>query len=354
MSKRDVAEIRKSLGHKHKKRVLLASDYLSSGSTLLNLAASGRTYGFFVKGHYYFFVGDSTSGKTFLVLTCLAEACQSEDFDGYDLVYNGTTERGAMMNIRKFFGKRLEKRLKTVYSDTIEHMYYDLDDRLERGKPLIYIVDSMDGLNSEDDTEKFKQRKEAHRKGKQIAGSYGDGKAKKNSQDLRKMLTRLFNSGSILIVIGQTRDNLGFGHSKKTRAGGRALKFYAALEMWSSIYKRIKKYYRGKDREQGIIAQVELKKNRLSGKDRTVNVHIYHSYGIDDIGSMVDYLLEEKHWRGKKGKIDAFDLEYKGYREGLIKHIEEENLERELKAIVKRTWEEIEDAVSLKRKRRYE
>jgi hypothetical protein len=211
----------------------------------------------------------------------------------------------------------------------------------------------MDGLNSEEDFKKFEEQKKAHRKGKEAAGSYGDGKAKKNSQTLRKMLTRLYKTGSILIVIGQTRDNIGFGFEKRTRGGGRALKFYAALEMWSAVYKHIKKNYKGKDREQGIIAQIQLRKNRFTGKDRTLYVPIYHSFGIDDVGSCVDYLVEEKHWKkGNKG-IKAPEFDFVGPRDKLIKHIEEEDCVPELKVLVKRTWQEIEEAVAVHRKKRY-
>lgn len=41
-----------------------ASDLLSSGCTMLNLATSGRIIGCHVKGHYVLFVGDSNSTNT--------------------------------------------------------------------------------------------------------------------------------------------------------------------------------------------------------------------------------------------------------------------------------------------------
>jgi RecA/RadA recombinase len=286
-------------------------------------------------------------------MTMLAEAANKASFDGYDFVYNGTTERGALMDIKKFFGARVKKRLKTVYSENIEDFYYDIDDRLNSGKPFIYVLDSMDGLDSEADQAKFREQKKAHRKGRESAGSYGDGKAKKNSQTLRKMLTRLHKTGSILIIIGQTRDNIGFGFETRTRAGGRSLKFYATLEMWSSVYKHIKKKVFGKDREQGIISQVQVKKNRIMGRDRTVRIPIYHSFGIDDVGSCVDFLIEEGHWKKKGGRVNAKELEYVGFRDDLIKHIEQEDLERELRAVVKKVWNAIEEACSIKRKKRY-
>jgi len=337
-------------------------DYLSTGSTLLNLACSGRPDGGFIKGNYYFLVGDSASGKTFLSLTCLAEASINKNFDNYRFIYDNS-EGGALMDIRKFFGTKVMERLEPpkvdenglpCYSSTIEEFYFNVDDAIERGEPFIYILDSMDSLSSADEISKFEETKEAYEKGKEAAGSYGDGKAKKNSANLRRLLTPLRKSGSILMIINQTRDNLGFGFEKKTRSGGHALRFYACLEMWSSIKEKISKNIKGAARQLGILCKVQIKKNRLTGRERSVTIPIYHSYGIDDIGSCVDYLVEEKHWEQKAGTINAPEFEFKGTRDKLIKHIEENQMEKDLRMIVGDFWNEIEEACKVKRKTRYE
>ena len=67
-------DVKKQLLKKHKREKLTNSSFLSTGSTLLNLALTGKPNCGFVKGKYHFIVGDSISGKTFLSLTCLAEA----------------------------------------------------------------------------------------------------------------------------------------------------------------------------------------------------------------------------------------------------------------------------------------
>jgi hypothetical protein len=171
-------------------------------------------------------------------------------------------------------------------------------------------------------------------------------------------MTPLRKSGSILIVISQTRDNIGFGamFNPKTRGGGRSLKFYATLEIWSSVKGLIKKKVRGKDRQVGIVSLVHVKKNRVDGKDRQVTVPIMHSVGVDDVASCVDYLVEEKTWKkSDKGIIDATDLDFKGTRDQLIQHIEKEGLEKTLHIMVKETWDDIEKACEgFKRKSRYE
>lgn len=357
-------DIKKKLKRKKKKKIT-AKDYVSTGSTLLNLAISGKPNCGFLKGLYYHLVGDSSSGKTFNSLTCLAEASINKNFDKYRFIYDNS-ENGALMDIEKFFGKGVLKRMEApsvkkgqdVFSSTIEEFYYHIDDALEVGKPFIYILDSMDSLTSEEDKKKFSEHKKAHRRGKKSAGQMTDGKAKKNSSGIRRLLTPLKNSGSILIIISQTRANMGFGSqfNPKTHAGGNALPFYTGIEIWTKIRKKITKTVRGKQRSIGIICQARTKKNRIKGRDRTVEFPIYHSFGIADTEACIDYLIDENHWKtkGEKSKkVIAPEFDFEGKKSKLIKLIETENMEKDLKEITADVWNDIEDACSVKRKARY-
>jgi RecA/RadA recombinase len=338
---------------KRKEKTLTSKDFLSTGSTLLNLSCTDNPNRGFAKGRYYLLVGTSSSGKTFLSLTCLAEAARNPNFKDYMFILDDV-ERGAMMDISKFFGKKVDKRLKRLHSFTIEDFYDNLNKAFSKDRPFIYILDSMDALTSEFEIAKFAAKRLAREKDKETAGSYGDGKAKVNSQSLRQAIGRLEDNGSILIVINQTRDKLvGFGG--KTRSGGHAMQFYACLEIWSDIKTRIKKVYRKKEREQGKICTLRVRKNRVKGKDRIVQIPIYHSYGIDDVGSCVDYLVSEHHWpKNKSGTITATEVDFTGKRELLINHIVIEEMEEYVANIVASVWKDIEDAVSIKRKPKYE
>lgn len=356
-------DLKRKLLKKKKRTKRSRKDYLSSGSTLLNLACSGKYYGAFIKGKYYYFVGDSISGKTFLSLTCLAEASINLNFKDYRLIYDNA-EDGALMDIKKFFGPAVFYRMQSpnmldssrpAYSTTIEEFYYNVDDQFRKRKPFIYILDSMDSLSSEPEQDKFEEHKNASRKGKTAPGSYGDGKAKKNSSGMRRLLAPLRDTNSILIVISQTRDNLSFGFEKKTRSGGKALRFYATVEIWLSVKQKITKFVKGKKRQVGILCGCQTKKNRITGKERYVTVPIYHSYGMDDMGSCVDYLIDEGHWKkNNKGKYRAKEFKINGTREAIIKYIEKNELEKDLRSIVGEVWDEVEEACNLKRKRRYE
>ena len=355
-------EMKKQLLSKRKKENLKTAEYLSTGSTLLNLAITGKPNKGFAVGRYYFLVGDSTSGKTFLSLTCLAEAAKNKLFKNHRFIFDNS-EDGAMMDIKKFFGKRVYKRIQPPNilhsnrpncSTSIEEFYYNVDDAIKANRPFIYILDSMDSLSSAAEQEKFDETKKAARIGKKVAGSYGDGKAKKNSTNLRRLLGPLKNSKSILIVISQTRDNLGFGFETKTRSGGNALRFYSTVEMWSSIKGRIKKTIKGKKRQLGILCKIKIKKNRITGREREVIIPIYHSIGIDDIGSCINFLTEEKHWPEKGSVVKASEFEFKGRKEKLIQLIEKNEWEMDLRDIVGDIWNEIEEACRIKRKPRYE
>jgi RecA/RadA recombinase len=348
-----VEQLKRAMRKQPKSVELSIKDGVSSGCTLLNLACSGRRSICFFKGHYYLYVGDSNSGKSWLCLSALAEAATNPNFADYELIYNNV-EQGVLMDVRKFFGVKLADRIEMISIGFIEDFYYDIDDRLRADKPFIYILDSMDSLESKTDTEKFRKNKNLVRKGKEIKGSFGDGKAKMNSGNLRRVVADLKRTGSILIVVSQTRDAINSMFETKTRAGGHAMKFYATLEVWTSVKQHLKKNYKDKDRELGVQIKARVKKNRITGKDRLIEFPIFHSFGIDDVGACVRYLIDEKYWVKKSGQVVAPEMEFKGYESDLIKHIEDENKTSLLRKLVSEVWDEIEQACSVERRPRYD
>lgn len=374
--KKDTDAIREKLLGKSGKQEPVKKG-LSTGSTLLNLACSGDPHYGWIPGNFFFLVGDSSSGKSFLTMTAMAEAGINPDYRDYRFIHDNA-ENGALMDIARYFGPAVARRLeppagttrRPEYSATVEDFYYNIDNAFKQGKPFIYILDSMDALTTEEEEEKFAKDKTASAKGKETGGSYGTSKAKKNSSLLRVVYNRLRKEGkSIIMVISQTRENIGFGaqFNPKTRSGGKALTFYAALELWSSVTGHVKKTVKGKEVEQGIYCQVRVKKNRLTGRDRTVEFPILHAIGIDDLGGCVNFLVDWKHWKsgkegdeekkgpGKKkaGKITAPEFDFAGPAEVLIDKIMDEGRENELREIVARVWHEIEKEAEPKRERRY-
>lgn len=367
---------------------------LSTGSTLLNLAISNDPEWGFSAGRYFFIVGDSESGKTFLSMTLLAEAAIRDEFKDYRFIYDNG-EDGMLMNVDQLFGEEVADRLEPpaiaddepVFSDTIESFYYHLSDAIYKAgwdvakrkpsdvknpKPCIFILDSMDNLDSEHDDKKFDDGQRAFQrtmmtrrqvasavakrlaepeKEQKVSGNYGTAKAKKNSEYLRKMLKGIRKTGSILIILSQTRADLSSG--SKTRAGGLSLRFYATCEIWSSVVEKLTPQINGKKRQVGTRTRLQVRKNRVTGGHSSVEVDIYPDYGFDDIGSCIDYLVEEKWWPISKNTIHAKELDVSGTREKLIRHVESRGLESKLRRACGNCWHNIQKACSTNRKPKY-
>lgn len=348
------------------KEPYLEEDLLHTGSIILNLAISGNAKGGYLKGKYIYFVGDSSSGKTFFTLTALAEASINPLFDNYRLIYDDV-EGGALMDIEKYFGQSLADRIEPpagtredpIHSSLVEEFYFNLDDAFKKAQPFIYVLDSQDSLGSMYSEKKFSELKTSVRSPskKKAAGDYGDGKAKFHSSRLRRICTKLRDTGSVLIIINQTRDVLDskpFG-PKSQASGGRALKFYASVQLWTSLKGKKYREINRKKRQIGITAQVAVKKNRITGKEWTVDIPIYFSSGIDNVGSCVEFLCDEGRWsKSKEGRITASDFDgISGNLDKVIRQIEEQDLEEELFEIAEEMFEDLVKASQVHRKSRY-
>lgn len=343
--------------------VLTDADYLSTGSTLLNLAFTGHPKRGYRRGIFYSFVGDSSSGKTVLALSALAEASISKHFKNHRLIFNGP-EGGALMNMEHYFGKEAARRIEPPagtradpkHSQTLDEFYHHLDKLIAKGDPFIEVLDSMDAINPEADDLIQAAKIEASAEGtKAEKGSYGTAKAKMNSTMLRVACNGLHETGSILIIISQTRSRIGFGAqlNPKTYSGGLAIKFYCRIQLWTSIVADLKDRVLGKDRHVGIVSGVKLTKNHICGWEGKLEVPILRGHGVDDLGSCVDFLVEEGAWKCSEKVIHADDLGVEMKREPLIRYVEEAELEDELRRAVAERWDKIERESRVARKPRY-
>lgn len=340
---------------KHPKR----DDFVSSGSTLLNLALTDSPYAGWQKGKMANIIGDSSAGKTFVTLTAFAEAHRNKKFDEARFIFDDA-EHANEFDMGKLFGEGVAERVEApaegdedeAFSETMEDFHDNLLSAMEAKKPFIYILDSFDALSTEADDDKIEEQRTARAKGKEAKGSYGMAKAKKSSEILRHVVGKLKKVDGTLLIISQTRENLTPGSfEKKTRSGGKALKFYATHEVWLALGGTIK----AKDRIIGVNCIVTVKKNKITGKRRTVEFPIYYDYGVDDLTSCIEFLIKEGYWSKSSSKIDPkgdLGLEA-GTIKSIIKQIETEGLERKLQALVGRAWKEIEDSLKLGRKNKY-
>jgi RecA/RadA recombinase len=323
----------------------LPGDFLSTGITLLDLATYGRVGYGYRKGRVYRMVGRSSTGKTWLARTALAEAANNPAFGDHDLIYDDV-ERGAQMDTERFFGRKLAKRLlppgrttkgSPVYSRGILDFYKRISRRLDRGKPIIWVEDSLDALEALAETK------------------MGDGKAKVHSQELRKLLNPLDETGSILILTSQAKTDLRSLFGQDTTSGGFSPEYYATLTLWLSKVGSVKTKYNSVTYNQGVKVQARVKKNRLSGQDASVHFCFYPSFGIDNTGACVDFLIKANHWKKKDGKFHAQEFMLTESRKRLVEMIDSDReLCASLYEVVAEVWGKIQEACTVSRTIKYE
>jgi len=326
---------------------------IPTGSTILNCSLSDNYMGGYKLGTIVNTIGDSGTGKTLLALNSLAEMALFKRFDDYVFKFDDA-EVSLAPNLRQMFGKEMERRIEILRSGTIQDLYVNILKAIKDGRPFIYIVDSLDALTSKEEqnrADKMLKNKEKEEEGKAVKeeGSYKMEKAKMISEILRVVAKEIEDKEAFLNVISQTRDNIGWGYSDRTRSGGKALKFYCYHEMWISHIGTIKKL----NEKIGSSSKIEISKNKLTFKKRTIHIPIFDNFGIDDVGSCVDYLVAEKIWTKDKQTIKAKHLGLEGTREILIKRIENECREMEVRELVGTTWNWKESQLIPDRKKRY-
>ena len=330
---------------------------IPTGSTVLNCALSDHYEGGYQLGTIVNTIGDSGVGKTLLALSSLAEMTLHKRFNGYRFIFDDI-EAALAKNIKMMFGSEVAERIElTTRSDTIQDLYVNLLKAIKEGTPFIYIPDSLDALTSKEEQTRAnkmvnaKQKQEDTGEGeeKKDSGSYKMEKAKLISEICRVIAREISDKEVFVNIISQTRDNIGWGFTDKSRSGGKGLKFYCYHEMWVASAKALIK----SKEKIGSNSQVKISKNKLTFKKRTIEIPIYDSYGIDDIGSCIDFLVAEKVWAKDKNTIKAAHFDWEGTRESIIQRVERYSREQELSQIVGRAWGNKEDSLKLNRKRRY-
>lgn len=348
-TKKDAAAAKKALTHKATERVLTNSDFLSMGLTLGNLSAYGRSYGGFVKGLIYRLIGKSQSAKTFFAKMILAEAAINPNFNNYELIYDDIEKGGELLPTQKFFGSILANRITAPAHDknknplpsaSIDEFYTRINKRLAANKKFIWIADSLDGLRGAAESK------------------MGDGKAKVNSQELRRLIRGLSDTGSILILIQHAKVEIGKMSwiPQDITTGGASPEFYSTLDIWLQKIKTLKKKVNDTSYPIGVLIKAHIKKNRINGTDRSFTFPLLYDYGIDDITSCIDWLVYCGHWEGNetRTKIVAPEFgKFTGSASKLAKLIEKNDERKELQTLVSNVWREIEKNLASNRKPRY-
>ncbi len=278
------------MGNKKKKEVVF-----STNCTLLDLVVGGGERMGYPAGRIINIVGDSSSGKTFLAVEMLARAIHEYgDKVKHKFI---DAESGFSFDTQKLYGVDLN----VDRVNTVEELYGDLRsfcEGLKSDQVGLYITDSLDGLDSKQTQEIQEDRYKAYKKGKEYdEGSYLTKKAKFLSQEFFPATANLLEDKNVLfVVISQTRQAIGSMFKKQIRAGGKALDFYTYVCIWTANIYKMKKL----ERNYGVVLKTKADKSKTPRPYRKCTFSILFDYGIDDVGSNIDYLFD---LRGEDGKL---------------------------------------------------
>jgi RecA/RadA recombinase len=278
-----------------------AVPYLRTGCTLLDLMIGGGMGLGFPAGRVLNFVGDKSAGKTFNAIEMIAK--NHHDY-GKRFKYNyDDSESGCTLDGQALFGIDITTP-DTVTSSTVEEMDANVGKFLKKlrvGDIGLYVVDSLDGLSDNDKEERADKRIKQLEAGKQVQddGSYGMGAAKFLSQEFFKSRTdELLAKNCSLLLVSQVRENINAGMygKKHKRNGGKALDFYAHTVVWFAGLSKIVK----NGRVVGVVTHAKTEKSKTPRPYRECVFSILFDYGIDNVGSNIDYLFD---LRGERGDL---------------------------------------------------
>jgi recombination protein RecA len=330
--------------------------FLSTGCALLNLALSDLVNGGWPCGRIVNPIGDSDTGKTVLALAAMAEACMNPAFDGHRLIYIDMEATVTPVMVRQMFGKRLVQRLELMSAgteecpETIEEVHYLLLELFAAGVPFVAAVDSFDSLPSRQELEETQKTWAEWKKDKGSSGSYQMSKQKYSKKMFRELKGQVAVTDSIIMIVSQTIANIGSMFNPKSVAGGSALEFFSRIRFWLSVGAADKV----NNRVIGRNIKCRVSKNHITGKKRDLALWVYDGHGIDDLKTSIDFLTAEGCWPKLGGWIDAQALGVKLQMKELIHYIENNRLEDRVAGVLQETWTKIEEALKLRRTRRYE
>lgn len=310
--------------------------FISSGAATLDCVLSGG----YVAGRVVNIVGDRSAGKTLLAIEAVANfhmqspAAKKRYAESEHAFDKGYAEAlGMPVDAIEFIDHKQQT------FRTVEDFFLDLSDFCDRcikdKQPGIYVLDSLDALS--DDAEMKKELDNA--------ATFGAAKAKKMSESFRRLIGKIEEAEVLLIVVSQLREKIGvmFGE-KYTRSGGKALDFYCTHIIWLAEIGKIKQTQSGIERVIGVNVKARAKKNKVGLPFRDCEYPILFGYGVDDLTSSIEWLLQAKREAIVKDEFGCTPSGYKVRLAALRNRGGDEvrDFRQRLRAVVFREWQAIE------------
>jgi recombination protein RecA len=260
----------------------LISEWISTGSSLLDLAISNRPNGGIPVGRITEVTGLEQSGKSLLCGHILAETQKK----GGVAVYIDT-ETSVSIEYLTAIGVDTSKLL-YVHVDTVEDIFATIDNiiatirKSNKDRLVTIVTDSVAAAST-----KVEMSADYSKDG------FATTKAILISKAMRKLTSTIGRQKIALVFTNQLRQKMGvmFG-DPWTTSGGKALAFHASVRLRLKNLGQIKQ---GSTTDViGNKCEATIVKNRMGPPQKKAAFEIYFNRGIDDLGSWISTLKTHK------------------------------------------------------------
>ena len=256
-------------------------DFISTGSSMLDLAISNREDGGIAVGRITEINGLESSGKSLLGAHILAETQKK----GGVAVYIDT-ETSVSQEFLEVIGVDFSKML-YLHLETVEDIFEAIDEIVtkvresDKDRLVTILVDSLAAASTKVEMESDFEK-----------DGWATAKAIVISKAMRKITQMIGRQKIALVFTNQLRQKLGvmFG-DPWTTSGGKALPFHASTRI------RLKNMGQIKDTGKNVLGmkcRAQIVKNRLGPPLRHADYDMYFDRGIDNYGGWLTVMKEHK------------------------------------------------------------
>ena len=285
------------------------SDWISTGSSILDLAISNRPHGGLPVGKMVEFNGLEGTGKSLVSAHVVAD---TQKKGGIAVVID--TENAAAPEFWKSLGVDLSKLL-YVQCETVEDIFEKMEQMIgivrksNKDRILTIIVDSVAAASTKVELESD------HGK-----DGFATGKSIIISKAMRKITNMIGKQKVLTVFTNQLRQNLNamaFG-DKYVVSGGKSLAYHCSVRVRLNNTGKLKKG----EEVIGNECKAVVVKNRMGPPQRQASFDIYFDSGIADYGSWIKVLKENNlvkqggaYYTYKKDDGSEWKFQSKGFVE---------------------------------------
>ena len=261
------------------------NDWVSTGSTVLDLAISNRPNGGFPVSKIVEITGLEQSGKSLLATHIIAN---TQKKDGVAVYID--TESSLNAQFLQAIGVDVEKMvylpLETIEDimDAIENVILKVREK-DPDKLVTIVVDSVAAA-----TTKIESAADFEKDG------YATQKAIIISKAMRKITNLIGQERILLVFTNQLRQKMGampFA-DQYTTSGGKALQFHSSVRLRLKQVGKLKEKINGVDEVVGSEVEAIVVKNRMGPPNRKIRYNVFYRQGMDNYGGWLKLMKNYK------------------------------------------------------------